>query len=208
MPRHATSTSFKPGRVVSEVERQKHSNTLKLLISEGKGHVPTNPWSEESKAKLRRTFEEKGHPRERLLFSRRLQKCGSRTYYQIKVSKKGRWVYEHRYIAEQMLGHQLAPGEVVHHINNNPLDNRPENLQVVSHGQHTSIHHRGVPSPLKGKRRISGFSILHPCCVLCGRSDVKHASKGVCRPCWHKEYRKHKTLQRLQLEALVNDRGG
>ena len=46
----------------------------------------------------------------------------------------------HRIIMEEYLERKLSPDEVVHHINHNKKDNRIENLQVMSRGEHSKIH--------------------------------------------------------------------
>lgn len=50
------------------------------------------------------------------------------------------YVFEHRLVMEQVLGRLLTPDEVVHHINEVRDDNRPENLQVMTHVEHMRLH--------------------------------------------------------------------
>ena len=47
----------------------------------------------------------------------------------------------HRAVAEQILGRPLRPGEVVHHIDGNKLNNDPSNLMVfASQSEHAKYH--------------------------------------------------------------------
>ena len=68
------------------------------------------------------------------------------------INKKinGKNIKLHREVMEEYLGRKLSVDEIVHHINENKLDNRIENLMIMTKSEHQS-HHAN-----KAKRDILG----------------------------------------------------
>lgn len=68
-------------------------------------------------------------------------------------------VKQHRFIMEGILGRALALTEDVHHKNGNKGDNRPENLELIDHGSHSTksnnsrIYKRGYCLNLTAEER-------------------------------------------------------
>lgn len=53
------------------------------------------------------------------------------------------YVMEHILVFERATGVLVPRNCCVHHLNGNKLDNRPENLCMMSVGAHTAFHHTG-----------------------------------------------------------------
>lgn len=55
----------------------------------------------------------------------------------------GSHIYEYRLVAEKKIGRPLTADEVVHHVNGDVTDNRPENLEVMTPAEHCRVHMQG-----------------------------------------------------------------
>lgn len=75
-------------------------------------------------------------------------RCKSNGYIQLwflnwNNSGTDRIIPEHRYVMMVYLGRELDIDEVVHHIDENPMNNELDNLQLMSREAHTILHQTG-----------------------------------------------------------------
>lgn len=90
-------------------------------------------------------------------------------------------VYEHRIIAEKILGRKLKPGETIHHIDNNKKNNSEENLLIfATNSDHTAYHtgceiyqNDGLWYAVKTSRKIASngksYRLYTHICPICDK---------------------------------------
>lgn len=85
------------------------------------------------------------------------------------------YAYEHRLVAERMLGRPLRAGEQIHHRNGIKTDNRPDNLEVCASRLHHGERHRvrGV-----GRRRHAEANPEVACECGCGARFARFDAGG------------------------------
>lgn len=90
----------------------------------------------------------------------------------------GGTIAEHRLVAEKIVGRRLHPNEDVHHLNGDRADNRPENLRIMTHAEHTRLH-------AVIERWARGFDV----CQDCGTTQHPHTARGLCQRCYDRKRR-------------------
>ena len=113
---------------LNEVAALLHT-TPKIVLRELRRHgIPSRRFGPRPRPRRRRPLSDKGNYTQ--LFRPDHPEANSMGY-----------VREHRVVAESVLGRPLRPGEVVHHKDGDPTNNRPENLEVFpSLGEHRRFH--------------------------------------------------------------------
>lgn len=80
-----------------------------------------------------------------------------------RINNKGRiliktstgWEQEHRYVMKNFINRNLYEDEIVHHIDENKMNNDITNLILMNHGEHTVLHHAGSKRSNETREKIS-----------------------------------------------------
>lgn len=109
-------------------------------------------------------------------------------------------VYEHILVAEEKLGRKLNNFETVHHLDENKLNNNPDNLIVFrTSGDHTAFHN--------GSKiyRIDDVYVAEDntkFCPICG--NIKSNKGLLCRDCRNNiKQKESKIPNKVELEKLL-----
>lgn len=65
------------------------------------------------------------------------------------------YVREHRLVVEKIINRYLLPNEVVHHVNGNKADNRPENLRLMAKSEHDTQNALGAGNNFWGRKHTN-----------------------------------------------------
>ena len=127
------------------------------------------------------------------------------------VASKAGIAFKHRLVWHENFG-EIPEGKVVHHINGNKLDNRIENLELLTRSEHMKKHYE-EGATLKEMNGVIEYVSVE--CFVCGRTVVRkkcvqlsnnrnanstHANATCSRSCWAKLLNAYKygTVEKLR----------
>lgn len=100
-------------------------------------------------------------------------------------------ILEHRVVASQKLGRELLPTEVVHHKDENKLNNSPDNLMVFKTTADHTAYHYGAKAILEGDVYVCPDKKSK--IKTCPKCKINLASRksNMCLECYLKEKEKN-----------------
>lgn len=104
-------------------------------------------------------------------------------------------VFYHRHVASIKVGRWLTHEEIVHHIDENKLNNNPDNLLILSNTEHTRLH---ITGSIEDKRLVLSCPV---CKLSFKQKDITQTACSV--PCANKNMVKNKTITKELLNSLI-----
>lgn len=114
----------------------------------------------------------------------RISSSISSGYVVIKGSRNTRRL--HRFLMEQKIGRKLNRNEHVHHINGNKLDNRIENLMLLSASDHHKLHGR-KRTGIWCNCKYCGKKIYRPRSYILLYGEDRTINHTRCKKCYYKK---------------------
>jgi hypothetical protein len=116
--------------------------------------------------------------------------CKTFGYVWIKVA--GAWVKEHHAVWKKTTGNSVPRGWVLHHKDGNKENNALENLELMTRGQHASLHKTGSKLSEETKQKMSSSAIEVAARegeseARSSRAKIQHEQKNFGRHTWSED---------------------
>lgn len=109
----------------------------------------------------------------------------------VEIKLKSGWEYEHRVVAN-------APSNMhVHHKDENPQNNNPANLQLMTHSEHSRLH-----------KQIQRWSNQYDRCLECSTVERNHEGHGYCTACYQRRKKHGPSVLRISTQSDASSRSG